>query len=83
MPDNTKKAVRQIRKGVTGTARGSPVIAAGEAIAKVGEKVIEHTPEFIKKYGRRLRREVQSLASGSKGRVRRHQRMRRRSASRR
>ena len=83
MADDTKKSVRQIQEGVKGIARGSPAIAYGQMLERIGKKVIEVTPEPIRRYGRRLRTEAQQLMRGAtqRGRVRRHQRMRR-SASR-
>lgn len=59
MPDDDlDKALRSIRKGVEGTARAEPVVAAGEAIAKIGDFVIKHTPKPIKRVGRKVRRKV-------------------------
>lgn len=83
MASDMDDAVRKIRKGVRGIARSSPVVAAGEAIGKVGEKVIEHTPEPIKRYGRTLRSELQGLLgrSGQRRRIRQHQRLKRKSAA--
>lgn len=81
MAGDMKDTVRKLKKGVGDIARSSPAIAAGEAIAKVGEKVIEHTPEPIRRAGRKLRSKVQGLGSSQRGRIRRHQRQRRRNAA--
>ena len=50
------RAVRDLKQGVRSVAKSSPVIAAGDALASVGEFVIKHTPESVKQAGRRVRR---------------------------
>jgi hypothetical protein len=81
MPE--REAWRNIGKDIAGVAKGSPAIAAGEGIAKVGGKIIDSTPRKVRsavrkgarlagKYARKVRSRV-----GSAVRNARHRRYRR------
>ena len=77
MPKDTavQRALRDIKAGVRDVAKSSPVIAAGDAIAKVGDFATEHAPKVVeaaKQAARRLRR---GLTQGQ--RIRKNQATRR------
>jgi hypothetical protein len=81
MPE--REAWRNIGKDIAGVAKGSPAIAVGEGIAKVGGKIIEKTPRKVRnavrsgaravgKAARKVRRKVTGAVRNA-----RHRRYRR------
>ena len=68
---NTKDAIRKVHKTTGDVTRSAPLLQITKAIGDVGERVVEHTPEPVRKVGRQLRREAKEALEALPGLARR------------